>query len=134
MYIEYRSYFLFNRFLPNSCILTRENVRFFQSFFFGFQAVRGKKAIGLYKISYLIDKKEYRKGKIIGRKDCRFKKQLYFCAVKMAKKNVRFFAIFLFTYLYFLLITTYITKKQLKPYRKVTVFNHSPSLHTSPLK
>ena len=28
MYIEYRSYFLFNRFLPNSCILTRENVRF----------------------------------------------------------------------------------------------------------
>jgi len=23
MYIEYRSYFLFNRFLPNSCILTR---------------------------------------------------------------------------------------------------------------
>ncbi|CCX78426.1 unknown [Parabacteroides johnsonii CAG:246] len=72
MYIEYRSYFLFNRFLPNSCILTRE--------------------------------------------------------------NVRFFAIFLFTYLYFLLITTYITKKQLKPYRKVTVFNHSPSLHTSPLK
>ncbi len=30
MYIEYRSYFLFNRFLPNSCILTRENVRFSQ--------------------------------------------------------------------------------------------------------
>jgi len=25
-------------------------------------------------LSYLIDKKEYRKGKIIGRKDCRFKK------------------------------------------------------------
>ena len=74
MYIEYRSYFLFNRFLPNSCILTRENVRFFSPFFGGFQAVRGKKAIGLYKISYLIDKKEYRKGKIIGRKDCRFKK------------------------------------------------------------
>ena len=27
-----------------------------------------------YRLSYLIDKKEYRKGKIIGRKDCRFKK------------------------------------------------------------
>ena len=32
MYIEYRSYFLFNSFLPNSCILTRENVRFFAIF------------------------------------------------------------------------------------------------------
>ena len=53
---------------------------------------------------------------------------------KMTNENVRFFAIFIFTDLYFLLITTYITKKQLKPYRKVTVFNHSPSLHTSPLK
>ena len=37
---------------------------FFLVIFFGFQAVRGKKAIGLYKISYLIDKKEYRKRKI----------------------------------------------------------------------
>ena len=35
MYIEYRSYFLFNRFLPNSCILTRENVRFFLVIFEG---------------------------------------------------------------------------------------------------
>ena len=74
MYIEYRSYFLFNRFLPNSCILTRENVRFFQSFFRGFWEGLYRKKGFSYRLSYLIDKKEYRKGKIIGRKDCRFKK------------------------------------------------------------
>ncbi len=28
----------------------------------------------LYSLGYLIDKKEYRKGKFIGRKGCRFKK------------------------------------------------------------
>ena len=74
MYIEYRSYFLFNRFLPNSCILTRENVRFFLSFLRGFLEGLCWKAGFSYLLSYLIDKKEYRKGKIIGRKDCRFKK------------------------------------------------------------
>mgnify|MGYP007099869972 CR=1 FL=1 len=36
MYIEYRSYFLFNRFLPNSCILTRvKRTVFFSQFFEG---------------------------------------------------------------------------------------------------
>ena len=74
MYIEYRSYFLFNRFLPNSCILTRENVRFFSPFFRGFREGLYRKKGFSYRLSYLIDKKEYRKGKFIGRKDCRFKK------------------------------------------------------------
>ena len=70
--------------------MTNENVRFFQSFLRGFLEGLCWKVGFSYLLSYLIDKKEYRKGKIIGRKDCRFKKQLYFCAVKMANKNVRF--------------------------------------------
>ena len=114
--------------------MTNENVRFFSSFLRGFLEGLCWKVGFSYLLSYLIDKKEYRKGKIIGRKDCRFKKQLYFCAVKMANKNVRFFTIFLLIHLYFLLTTIYSTQKQLKPYIKVTVFNHSPNLFTSSLK
>ena len=122
MYIEYRSYFLFNRFLPKSCILTRENVRFFQSFLRGFLECLCWKAGFSYLLSYLIDKKEYRKGKIIGRKDCWFKKQLYFCAVKMAKENVRFFAIFLLIPIYFLLAMTYIENNG-KSHIKIELFS-----------
>lgn len=33
-----------------------------------------------YLLSYLIDKKEYRKGNFIKKKDCKFKKYMYFCS------------------------------------------------------
>ena len=54
--------------------MTNENVRFFSSFFRGFREGSYQKEGFSYRLGYLIDKKEYRKGKFIGRKDCRFKK------------------------------------------------------------
>ena len=56
--------------------MTNENVRFFQSFLEGLSS----KSRFSYSLSYLIDKKGYRKGKILREKDCRFKKYMYFCS------------------------------------------------------
>ena len=52
-----------------------------------------------YRIDYLIDKKGYRKSIFLKEKDCRLKKNIYFCAVKMAKKTNVFVGHFVF-YLY----------------------------------
>lgn len=44
---------------------------------------------------YLIDKKGYRDKIFFQEKDCGFKKYMYFCGVKMTKRNDRFFSSFL---------------------------------------
>ena len=50
------------------------NVRFYLPFLEGLRKDSYRKGGFSYKVSYLIDKKEYRIGKIIRENDCRFKK------------------------------------------------------------
>ena len=47
------------------------------------------------KVEKLIDKKGYRDKIFFQEKGCGFKKYMYFCAVKMTKRNDRFFSSFL---------------------------------------
>ena len=39
-------------------------------------------------IAYLVDKKEYRKGKNIKEKDCRLKSYAYFCQEKIVRNGI----------------------------------------------
>ena len=82
--------------------MTSENVRFCLAYFCGFRKENGtscKKSGFSYRFSYLIDKKGYRKSIFIKEKNCRLKKNTYFCAVKMAIKTNVFVGHFVF-YLY----------------------------------
>ena len=73
--------------------MTSENVRFCLAPIGGYFGQIGslyQKGGFSYRVDYLIDKKGYRKSIFLREKDCRLKKNIYFCAVKMAKKNERF--------------------------------------------
>ena len=70
--------------------MTNENVRFCLALFLPLFQKNGssyQKGGFSYRIDYLIDKKGYRKSIFLKEKDCRLKKNIYFCAVKMAIKT-----------------------------------------------
>ena len=82
--------------------MTSENVRFCLALFLPLFQKNGssyQKGGFSYRLNYLIDKKGYRKSIFLKEKDCRLKKNIYFCAVKMAKKTNVFVGHFVF-YLY----------------------------------
>ena len=79
--------------------MTSENVRFCWSLFLPLFQEKGssyQKEGFSYRVDYLIDKKGYRKSIFLREKDCRLKKNIYFCAVKMAKKTNVFVGHFVF--------------------------------------
>ena len=79
--------------------MTSENVRFCWSLFLPLFQENGssyQKGGFSYRVDYLIDKKGYRKSIFLKEKDCRLKKNIYFCAVKMAKKTNVFVGHFVF--------------------------------------
>ncbi len=55
-----------------------------KSFVYKYQSSSCKYAFS-YEIAYVVDKKEYRKGKNIKEKDCRFKSYAYFCQKKFVR-------------------------------------------------
>ena len=82
--------------------MASENVRFCWSLFLPLFQENGssyQKGGFSYRVDYLIDKKGYRKSIFLREKDCRLKKNIYFCAVKMAIKTNVFVGHFVF-YLY----------------------------------
>ena len=79
--------------------MASENVRFCWSLFLPLFQENGssyQKGGFSYRVDYLIDKKGYRKSIFLKEKDCRLKKNIYFCAVKMAKKTNVFVGHFIF--------------------------------------
>ena len=79
--------------------MTSENVRFCLASigaYFGQIGSLYQKGGFSYRVDYLIDKKGYRKSIFLKEKDCRLKKNIYFCAVKMAKKTNVFVGHFVF--------------------------------------